>query len=372
MGVNRYVYNKGVNKLKETKVIDAFSYRNELITYKDREGNINSELHDWELEVPKDIRNGAIRDLDKAFTSTIENLKAGNIFKFEMKYRCKKNDTSPSLELPLSAITTQNKRIYIYKSYTNNAFRFGNDRSFNLFKKELESKEKETYNYDCRLSKEDKRWFLIVSGYRPLDETEPLFPGSTVALDPGVRKFMTAYSENMTVKFKTNKALLKKLHDKLDTLQSIRDLKHISSHSYKRGSMRIRRYIKNMTNDLHNKIISMLIQTYSTIVIPKFDSQKLLKQLKKCGTSSTCRTLQLLQHYKFRQKLISKIKNTKHCDYIICTEEYTSKTCSGCGQLNKNLGSSELFICSKCDLHIDRDINAARNILIKVFKEASQ
>jgi transposase len=49
---------------------------------------------------------------------------------------------------------------------------------------------------------------------------------------------------------------------------------------------------------------------------------------------------------------------------IICTEEYTSKTCGRCGELN-NVGKSEIYRCSKCLLVIDRDINGARNILIK-------
>jgi transposase len=52
-----------------------------------------------------------------------------------------------------------------------------------------------------------------------------------------------------------------------------------------------------------------------------------------------------LKHFKFRTKLIDK------CDFfdtkvIVCTEEYTSKTCSGCGHIDYNLGSSEVYNCS--------------------------
>ena len=50
---------------------------------------------------------------------------------------------------------------------------------------------------------------------------------------------------------------------------------------------------------------------------------------------------------------------------IICTEEYTSKTCSKCGEINEKLGGKKIFKCEKCQLQIDRDFNGAINILLK-------
>ena len=56
------------------------------------------------------------------------------------------------------------------------------------------------------------------------------------------------------------------------------------------------------------------------------------------------------------------------CHIDVCTEEYTSKTCSACGLLN-NVGKSEIYNCFKCKTVIDRDINGARNIAIKRLSE---
>jgi putative transposase len=42
---------------------------------------------------------------------------------------------------------------------------------------------------------------------------------------------------------------------------------------------------------------------------------------------------------------------------------YTSQTCSRCGHRQKMLLSERIFDCSCCFLHIDRDLNAAQNIL---------
>jgi putative transposase len=52
---------------------------------------------------------------------------------------------------------------------------------------------------------------------------------------------------------------------------------------------------------------------------------------------------------------------------MIVDESYTSKTCGKCGTLNENLKSKKVFKCNECDLLIDRDINGARNILIRTF-----
>jgi len=49
--------------------------------------------------------------------------------------------------------------------------------------------------------------------------------------------------------------------------------------------------------------------------------------------------------------------------YKIGRFEPTSKTCSCCGWINKELSLSDrMFACPECGLKIDRDLNAAINI----------
>ena len=51
---------------------------------------------------------------------------------------------------------------------------------------------------------------------------------------------------------------------------------------------------------------------------------------------------------------------------ILCvSESYTSKQCGGCGVLNETLADSKTFTCTPCVLEADRDIYAARNILLR-------
>jgi hypothetical protein len=53
------------------------------------------------------------------------------------------------------------------------------------------------------------------------------------------------------------------------------------------------------------------------------------------------------------------------CTVVECDEAYTSKTCGKCGKTHAKLGSNKTFKCPKCDHEADRDISAARNILLR-------
>ena len=49
-------------------------------------------------------------------------------------------------------------------------------------------------------------------------------------------------------------------------------------------------------------------------------------------------------------------------------EDYTSKTCSSCGDLKDDLGSNKTYSCSSCSSIFDRDFNAAY-IMLKYICE---
>ena len=72
-------------------------------------------------------------------------------------------------------------------------------------------------------------------------------------------------------------------------------------------------------------------------------------------------------HGKFIERLIHHMhKNGRKINIV--TEEYTSKTCGICGWLDNNLSNKNIFHCRSCSLHISRDVNGARNILLKHLK----
>jgi putative transposase len=122
--------------------------------------------------------------------------------------------------------------------------------------------------------------------------------------------------------------------------------------------------IKNRVNELHWKTISYLLKNYDKIIIPDFRISGMVKQKKL--TRMTKRLLYMFSFHSFMLKLKFKCKNTSTKLYIV-GEEYTSKTCTQCGNIN-NVGSSERYKYESCDLVIDRDVNGSRNIMIKNMK----
>ena len=56
--------------------------------------------------------------------------------------------------------------------------------------------------------------------------------------------------------------------------------------------------------------------------------------------------------------------------FIIRPKYYTSKTCGGCGWINKNLSNSDVYNCGSCGLCIYRDMNGARNIMLRNLNES--
>lgn len=345
MGVCRYVYNQALYSIKKGENKYNFqSLRNEFVTHK-RNGIANEKVLDWMLEVPKDIRAGVLRDLVKGFTSSISLLKSGNIKHFNMRYRSKRQNAS--IEIPKSAISI-GKRLSIYKTYLS-SIRISKDN----YLKNIE------INHDCRLKKEGRMWYIIIPCSTP---TKTTTVSEVCSLDPGCRNFQTIYSGKGVTRIIPNKDLIKKLQSKIDLLRSLRDKGIVR----KRSKDKRWTYLDNYTSDIHNKTISYLFRHYNTILIPRFESQEIGKRM---SSKKNRRCLFTLKHYQFLNRLISKGKMIQGTNVIVCTEDYTSKTCGFCGIINKNLGASEVFNCEHCGLVIDRDMHAARNILIKWLTE---
>ena len=224
--------------------------------------------------------------------------------------------------------------------------------------------------YDCRLTMVNDKYYLHV----PTDSfTEPqLHTSGMISLDSGVRTFQTGFSpDDHTVELGVNCIdQFKNQLNKIDKLTSVAS--NCNKRKRRKLFSRIKRInssIKNKVNDLHWKTIKFLTSNYSTIVISDFKTAGLFTN-KKLNSGSK-RMMGILSHYVFRTRLTEKCKQRGN-EVFFVDESYTSKTCSCCGQLNNKLGSNKVFNCQYCDLEIDRDINSARNILIKNWNDVDR
>jgi putative transposase len=203
-----------------------------------------------------------------------------------------------------------------------------------------------------------------------------------VALDPGVRDFLTAYSPSAGIgELPTNgldktKLLLLKIDRLHSAIAKIKQMSHKerqeegrsrkSLSNMKRSAFRLWKKIKNARHHMHYTISNFLLDNFSKILLPSFGTQKMLNKETRPFGKRTARDMLSWGHYEFKQRLLWKAKRRNRSgDVFIVSEEKTTMTCGNCGHLDRNVGGSKIYNCSECHTVIGRDINAARNILIR-------
>lgn len=200
------------------------------------------------------------------------------------------------------------------------------------------------------------------------------------SIDPGVKNFITVYSDSKVAKIGINtKDKLYKVCKEIDIIESricrksfhVKDKNSGERKEYKvnnkrrmnliRAKHRKIQKLKNLKSDLHNKAINYLCKNFSKIIIPPFEIKKMAGKL----SSNTARMMYNLSYYTFKQKLISKAREM-NCLVVEKPEYYTSKTCTKCGNIKHDLKLSDrIYECNRCGLQLDRDYAAARNIMLR-------
>tara|TARA_R110002049_G_scaffold1641_4_gene12503 strand:- start:25892 stop:26941 length:1050 start_codon:yes stop_codon:yes gene_type:complete len=252
--------------------------------------------------------------------------------------------------------------------YINNTKRFIKQRVPKINKEMLEKHrlhQMKALNKICRLVYSERKFFVI----KPvaIDKTDKITE-DIIALDPGIRSFLAYYDGNVCGEIGKDFYLkIKRFSKKIDQLQS-----KITSSSWRRrknqriAKNRLEEKIKHLVLDLHKKTVHFLSK-YKYVLLPKFKVKQLVEKTK---NKSVKRSLLTLSHFAFKLRLTQKASEIGN-SIIICNEAWTSKTCTGCGNIDRDLGSSKTYDCKKCKLCIDRDINGARNILLRVLRGGS-
>lgn len=188
-----------------------------------------------------------------------------------------------------------------------------------------------------------------------------------VFIDPGVRTFLTCYdTRGRVVEFGLGYDEILRLCLRMDKLASAaKQRKQRTRYRILNHSLPMLRFrLKNMIHDFHLKVAKFLCNNYSDIHLPIFESSRMLKRDPvRCINSRTARMMCTWSHYKFQQLLLYRALITGSCVHI-ANEAYTSRTCSRCGFIRPKTGSKS-FVCPSCDSRLDRDVNAAINIMLR-------
>jgi putative transposase len=126
----------------------------------------------------------------------------------------------------------------------------------------------------------------------------------------------------------------------------------------KKSIERIRNKIKNMATDFHWKTIGYLTNNYHKILFGDM-SVKGIVELN--GRKMSKRVLHCYELFLFKERLKNRCKE-RGVIYEEVNEYHTSKTCSICGNVKKDLGLNKKYNCINCGTEIQRDMNGARCI----------
>ena len=360
------MYNEGVKYIKTNYIITKHSINRDQILNQINIAKNNEQKHfDNFYFLRSELKN--IRDqlkidaqinthtLDYALHQLCSNIKSGqtnlirnNFKRFRIKY-WRKNRPSQTIEIEKVYIRNNmicpkklglikyiyNKKEYILDNITTNV--------------------KINYNKIT-----DEYSLLIPIKFNTITNNN----NKLISLDPGIRTFMSGISENGAINIGTN--VNNQIGKQIRRINKIKNNVNIPNKIKKKNELLINRKISNKVDELHWKTINYLIKNYKTILLGNMSSKSIV-----CKKNSVLGKVQKVaclrtSFYKFQQRLEYKcLSNKINFNYI--DESYTSKTCSKCGYYKKDLGSNSIFICSECDLIINRDINGARNIYTKYF-----
>ena len=329
------------------------------------------------LDTPKHVRDSALEDLVGGFKANMEKKKTNPDHQFEMHYRSKKD--CQSITIPSTAIkllinenSPLDPEIKMFPTFLKNVIKFHvrkRDGTVPLVQ------------YDCKLTIDQLgRFYLCIPQHVPVcDNQADTKRHDWVALDPGVRTFMTGYSPTPGVCFQLAPKDINKIYRLCKHLDVMSSKSSKSNNKCKRSRykmkkvlVRLRNRIQHLVDEVHWKCINFLVKNFRNIIIPPFNTSQMVKRGHRRIGSKVARQMLCWRHYTFRRRLIDKVKLLQDTRVHVRGEEYTTKSCTNCLQLHHKIGGNKRFNCPHCLICVDRDVTGSRNIFMKNISAIEQ
>jgi len=212
------------------------------------------------------------------------------------------------------------------------------------------------------ISRKADRWFVSLCVEQEIP-SPPQITGERIGVDLGVRSLATLSNGR---KIENPQALLRKLR-KLRRYSRKVSKKKRGSKNHTKAIIRLARLhwrISNIRKDALHKTTTYLAKNHSQIIIENLGIKGMMKEQK------ISRAITDMGWGEFRRQLTYKTK--WYGSELILTPRFfpSSKRCSNCGHTKKKFSlSAQLFKCKACGLHIDRDLNAANNLVAASWAE---
>ena len=208
------------------------------------------------------------------------------------------------------------------------------------------------------ISRRAGRWYAALTVERDEPTVKKAPKGGAVGVDLGI-KALAMLSDGTVI---PNPHHLQADEQRLKRAQQALSRKKIGSKrraKAKDRGARIHARIANRRTDTLHKLTAMLAQTYSDISIEDLNVAGMVKN------HHLAKAIADASFSELRRQLEYKTAKTGARLHFVDRWYPSSKTCSNCGSVKAKLSLTErTYKCEHCGLVIDRDLNAAINIMV--------
>lgn len=225
-----------------------------------------------------------------------------------------------------------------------------------------------------RISNIGSKW--ILSFGLEVDSQDYNLNNFSVGIDLGIKDLAVVFYDNnkskvyhninKSKKVKYYKSKLKHIQRNLSRKYEKRKSENFYNKEMSKNEIRqlkklqyLFRKLTNIRDNYIHQVTAEIINMFPNRIV--IEDLKVSKMLKDKRLSSE---IHEQCFWKFREYLTYKCEE-KGIELVVADRYYpSSKTCSFCGSVKKNLKLSDrTYICDKCGLTIDRDLNAAINLM---------
>lgn len=340
-GVARFAYNWGLeqrNRLyrerqENERFTSAIEQHRELNKLKKTE-------FPWMYDVSKCAPQEALRDLHQAFKNFFRRLKNGDKKAGFPKF--KKKGVRDSFRLT-GAIKFIGWAIQLPR----------------LGRIRLKEKRESYHNgriLSATVSRTADRWFVSVTVKEEIDDPQPN-DGPAIGVDLGIKSLAVTSEKEVFVNPKALNSRLRKLK-RLSRQLSRKKNGSKNREKAKRQLARCHLKIHNIRQDTHHKLTTQLTKNHSRIVIEDLNVSGMMKNHRLARSIADVSFGELRRQLEYKSLWYGS-------ELVIAPRFYpSSKRCSRCGHVKAEQSLSErTYICEECGLVIDRDQNAANNLL---------
>ena len=207
------------------------------------------------------------------------------------------------------------------------------------------------------ISRRGGRWYAALTVERD-EPVKKALKGGAVGIDLGIKDLATL-SDGTVI---PNPHSLKTGDRQLRRAQKALSRKTKGSKRRAKARERVARIharITNRRNDTLHKLTTRLAQTYSDISIEDLNVAGMVKN------HHLAKAISDASFFELRRMLEYKTAKTGAKLHFVDRWYPSSKTCSNCGSVKAKLSLNErIYRCENCGLVIDRDLNAAINLMV--------